>query len=38
MTSKETLLVFLGDVKMGAEERKEPMVIILGTYGSKAKK
>lgn len=31
MTTKKTLLVFLGDVKMGAEERKETMIIILRT-------
>lgn len=36
-TSKKPLLMFIGDVKMGPEERKKT-VIIFGTYGSKMKK
>lgn len=30
--------MFLGDVKMGAQERKKTVIIIFGTYGSKTKK
>lgn len=37
-TSKKPLLLFIGDVKMGAEERKKTVIIIFGTYGSKLKK
>lgn len=36
-TSKETALMFLGDMKMGAEERKKSVFIIFVTYGSKTK-
>lgn len=37
-TSKKTLVMFLGDVKMGAQERQKTVIIIFGTYGSKTKK
>ena len=37
-TSKKTLLMFLGAVKMGAEERKKTVIVIFGTYGSETKK
>lgn len=30
--------MFIGDVKMRAEERKKTVIIIFGTYGSKMKK